>query len=361
MNLLQSLQQRGQSVWLDGFERGWITSGQLQHDVEEDGVRGVALNFQSLQAAIQGQEYDRDFSTLARQGSKLSARQYYDYVVMRDLQLAADLLKQTYTQTHGRDGYVQVDLPPYSLLQAETAIAAAQSLWRRVGWRNLMVSLPATPTMLPVITQLISDRINVNATFVLSQTTYEQVFNAYLQGLESFIQQKASVSDIVCFTSFPIGRLDAAIHPLLPNSLEMPSCGIVQANLLHQYYLNIYQSDRWKTLCKQVHPLRLVWNCTGMQLQDTWCSVQALAALETAVVLAPSVLETYSEVSLLPAKLVNNVEEAEQMMASFLEKDIALDQITDQLVSEEIARSMKDFDQLLNTIEQKRSNLNTQP
>jgi transaldolase len=69
--------------------------------------------------------------------------------------------------------------------------------------------------MLPVIEQLICDRINVNATFVFSQTTYEQVGDAYLRGLESLIQQGESVSEIACFTSFSIGRLDAVIHPLL--------------------------------------------------------------------------------------------------------------------------------------------------
>ncbi|MEH2241620.1 hypothetical protein [Nostoc sp.] len=56
------------------------------------------------------------------------------------MQLAADLLKQTHSQTYGRDAYVQVDLPADALLQPETAIAEAQKIWRRVGWRNLMHS-----------------------------------------------------------------------------------------------------------------------------------------------------------------------------------------------------------------------------
>ena len=78
-----------------------------------------------------------------------------------------------------------------------------------------MLRIPAAQIMLPVIAQLICDRINVNATFVFSQTTYEQVGDAYLRGLESLIQQEESVSEIACFTSFSIGRLDAVIHPLL--------------------------------------------------------------------------------------------------------------------------------------------------
>jgi len=356
MNLLQSLQQRRQSVWLDGFERGWITSGQLQHSIDDDGLRGVLSNFQNLQAAIKGQEYDRDFSTLARQGSKLSARQYYDYVIMRDLQLAADLLKQTYTQTHGRGGYVQVDLPPHSLLQAETAITEARKIWQSVGWCNLMLRIPATQIMLPVIEQLISDRMNVNATFVFSQTMYEKVLNAYFLGLESLIQQGESVSDVACFASFSMGRFDAAIHPLTPSPLETTSFGVVQANLLYQHYRNVYQSDRWTTLCKQANPLRLVWDCTGLHPQDAWRYIQALAVPETAIVLSSPTLEAYSGVSLLPTSLLDNFEEAEQILASLLPTETSLDEIINRLINEEVARLMQDFDQLLNTIERKRSN-----
>ncbi|KAM3106790.1 transaldolase family protein [Phormidesmis sp. 146-33] len=353
MNLLQSLQQRGQSVWLDEFERGWITSGQLQHYIDDDGLRGVLSNFQSLQSAIQSQEYDRDLSTLARQGNKLSARQYYDYLVKRDLQLAADLLKQTYTQTHGRDGYVQVDLPPHSLLQAETAIAEAQKIWQSVGWCNLMLRIPATQIMLPVIEQLISDRINVNATFVFSQTTYEQVFDAYLRGLETLIQQGESVSDIACFTSFSMGHFNAAHSPTL--SLPEPtSFGVVQANLLYQHYQDVYQSDRWKTLCRQANPLRLTWDCTDLHPQDAWRYVQALAFPETGIVLSRSTLEAYSEVSLLPTALIDNHKEVEQIIATLTQTEISLSKIANRLIDKEVARSMRDFKQLLNTIKRER-------
>src|SRR4028119_618244 len=78
-----------------------------------------------------------------------------------------------------------------------------------------MLRIPASQIMLPVIAELIRDRINVNATFVFSETTYQQVGDAYLRGLESLIQQGESVSEIACFTSFSIARLDALIHPLL--------------------------------------------------------------------------------------------------------------------------------------------------
>ncbi len=171
--------------------------------------------FQSLQAAIEDKEYAIDFSTLAHQKIERSAGHKYDYLIRRGLQLVADLLKQTHSQTRGRDGYVQIDLPPHSLLHGQSGIAEAQILWSSVGWCNLMLRIPATQILLPMIAQLICDRLNVNATFVFSQTTYEQVGDAYLRGLESLTQQGESVSEIACFTSFSIARLDAVIHSLL--------------------------------------------------------------------------------------------------------------------------------------------------
>jgi transaldolase len=272
------------------------------------------------------------------------------------MQLAADLLKQTHSQTHGREGYVQVDLPPHSLLQSETAIIEAQKIWQSVGWCNLMLRIPATQIMLPVIEQLISDHINVNATFVFSQTMYKKVLNAYFLGLESLIQQGESVSDVACFASFSISRFDIAMHLLIPSSLEITSFGVVQANLLYQHYRDIYQSDRWKNLCKEANPLRLTWDCTDINPQDAWRYIQALAVPETAIVLSRSTLEAYGEVSLLSTDLVNNYKEVEQILATLPQTEISLNEIANRLVNEEVARSMKDFEQLLNTIERKRIN-----
>jgi transaldolase len=202
----------------------------LQQFIEVGGLRVVRSNFQSLQVAIEGQEYDRDFTTLAQQETSQTAQSDYDYLIVRDLQLAADLLKQVHSQTQGRDGYVQVDLPPDALFEAATAVAAAQKIWRAVGWSNLLLRIPATRLMLPVITQLIGDRINVNATLVFSSNMYEQIFNHYLMGLERLIQRGELVSDVVCFASVSVGYLNALINPLIANSETVFSA--VQAKLL---------------------------------------------------------------------------------------------------------------------------------
>lgn len=346
MNLLQSLRRSEQSLWLDGFERSWVCSGQLQQAIEAGGVRGVRTNFDALNLAIQGQAYDRDFRTLAQRGSSRGAQTDYEYLLVRDLQLAADRLKQVHVHTQGQDGYVQVDLPPDTLFNVETAIAAAQRIWRAVGWSNLLLRIPATRLMLPVIEQLLREGMNVNATLVFSPSVYNQVFERYRRGLESQSQPGELVSHAVCFVSFAIGQLDAAINPL--NAHSKTSFGMMQAKLLFEHY----QRDHWRSLSGGIQPLRLVWDCTDIPAEFMWRYIQTLETPETVLMLKPSTLERYRQVSLLPVSLKEDEQAEKQVTSEWLE--ISLDEQANQLMNQEMTRSLNAFQQLLDTIEHKR-------
>ena len=223
---------------------------------------------------------------------------------------------------------------------------------------NLLLTIPATPLLLPVIEHLIGNRINVNATLVFSPSMYEQVFDSYLRGLESLIQQGKLVSDVICFTSVPIGRLDRAIDPLITDTET--SFSVMQAKLLYQHYRNLCQSVgevfpleiRWRSLPLGAKPLRLVWDCTDIPPEFAWQYFQTLATPETVMMLEPPTLLRYRKVSLLSVRLTED-EQAEQHVTNGL-SEISLDERVDQLVNEEMARSLDVFQQLLDTIEHKR-------
>jgi hypothetical protein len=51
-NPLQSLQDHGQSTWLDYIRRGLIASGGLWRLIEEDGLRGIPSNSVLFEKAI---------------------------------------------------------------------------------------------------------------------------------------------------------------------------------------------------------------------------------------------------------------------------------------------------------------------
>ena len=59
-NPLQSLQDLGQSVWLDYLRRSLISSGELKRLIEEDGLRGLTSNPSIFEKAIAGSSDYRD-------------------------------------------------------------------------------------------------------------------------------------------------------------------------------------------------------------------------------------------------------------------------------------------------------------
>ncbi len=158
MNLLQMLRLHRQSVWLNCFDRELVTSGQLQRYLDNE-VRGVISNFTSIARSLHTSQYDRDFHAIAHQADVLSL---YNFIRVREMQLAAEYLKEVHQQTDGKDGYVNLDLPPHVVSSAELTLSKARRLWRQIGWSNFMLNIPVAPETLLVIQQLIGEGINVN-------------------------------------------------------------------------------------------------------------------------------------------------------------------------------------------------------
>ena len=97
---LAALTSAGTSVWLDQIRRGMIESGELARMVEEDSLRGVTSNPAIFEKAILGSaDYDADMASGASEG--LSAREVYRRLAVRDVQLAADVLRPVYDSTGG--------------------------------------------------------------------------------------------------------------------------------------------------------------------------------------------------------------------------------------------------------------------
>lgn len=370
MNLPQTLWRRGQSVWLDNFDHSFIVSGQLQQYITEDGLRGVLSNFISLEQAIGGKDYHQDLRAIAHPYS-VDARSLYESIIVRDMQLAADLLKVVHDQTQGYDGFVNLDLSPQVVFDAQATLTEAQRLWRLVGWSNLMLKVPATPATLSLIEQLICEGININVTLLFSQAVYEQVAQAYLTGLEALAVQGGDLSKVASVASFSVCRLDKFINALVTARLDTTSneheraileslqgrVAIAQAKLIYQRYRVLYQSDRWQTLAAQgAHPQRLLWDSGGIgnSPSDEWLFLESLIGKGTVIALSSTTLEEYRKYSPLRASLTENLEAAHRILESLPQLGISLEAIAERLLTEEVQQSIELFEQLLRTITQKR-------
>ena len=91
-NALQSLQDYGQSVWLDYLRRSLITSGELKRLIKEDGLRGLTSNPSIFEKAIAESSEYRDVLE-APESQGLDAKTLYESLAVRDIQDAADIFR----------------------------------------------------------------------------------------------------------------------------------------------------------------------------------------------------------------------------------------------------------------------------
>lgn len=111
-NPLEKLGTLGQSLWLDYIRRDLMGSGDLQHLIDKDGLRGMTSNPSIFEEAIAGShDYDKDIRSMALAGKDVPA--IYAALSQQDVQSAADEFRSVYDETEGRDGYVSLEVNPH--------------------------------------------------------------------------------------------------------------------------------------------------------------------------------------------------------------------------------------------------------
>src|SRR5690242_18789110 len=194
-NPLLQLKQLGQSVWLDYIRRNLITSGELKRLIENDGLCGITSNPSIFEKAIAGSTDYADILEKLR-AQNLSAGEIFERIAIRDIQDAADMLRPVYEASNRRDGYVSLEVSPTLARNTQGTIEEARRLWKSVGRDNIMIKVPGTAAGIPAFRQLISEGINVNVTLLFAQEVYEQVADAYIDGVEKLAADGGDVSKI---------------------------------------------------------------------------------------------------------------------------------------------------------------------
>src|ERR1700682_1731805 len=218
-NPLKQLQQFGQSVWLDYIRRDLFGTGELQRLIDQDGLRGMTSNPSIFEKAFTGSvDYADMLGQL--QSQNLNAVEIYERMAIRDIQDAADLLRQVYASTNKRDGYVSLEVSPKLARDAQGSIEEARRLWKTVGRPNIMIKIPGTPEGVPAVRQLISEGININITLLFSQDAYVIVAEAYIDGLEALQKAGQDLSGIASVASFFVSRIDTLVDSMIADRLK---------------------------------------------------------------------------------------------------------------------------------------------
>ncbi|MFL9826511.1 bifunctional transaldolase/phosoglucose isomerase [Rhodoplanes sp. SY1] len=372
MSLLKALHAQGQAVWLDFVARGFVEKGDLARLVADDGVRGVTSNPAIFEKAIGGSsEYDDAIRAALADGDR-SVVDLYEQLAIADIQKAADVLRPVYDATGGADGYVSLEVSPYLALDTEATVAEARRLWADVGRPNLMVKVPGTAPGVPAVRTLIGEGINVNVTLLFARQVYEEVAEAYMAGLEDLAAKGGDVSKAASVASFFVSRIDSAVDAQLEAKAAaatdpaekarieelLGEIAIANAKLAYRSYEQMIAGARWKSLAaKGARPQRLLWASTGTKNKaySDVLYVDELIGPDTVNTVPPATLDAFRDHGTPAATLQRGVDEAEQALAALDRLGIALDAITDQLVTEGVQLFADAADKLLGAVAQKRA------
>ena len=363
-NPLKTLQEYGQSVWLDYIRRSLIASGELQKLLEEDGLRGVTSNPAIFEKAIAGStDYETKLKELG-QRKDLDAKGIYETLAIRDIRDAADVFKPLYAATNTRDGYVSLEVSPDLAHNTQGTIEEARRLWKAVGRANTMIKVPATPAGIPAIRQLISEGINVNVTLLFALETYERVAEAYCSGLEAFAASGGDVSRVASVASFFISRIDTLVDGIIADRLKRSrdpaeqtllkglagKVAIANAKLTYQRYQERTGGSRWQALAaKGAQTQRLLWASTSTKnpaYRDV-LYVEELIGPDTVNTIPPATFDAFRDHGRPRASLGEQLEEAHDTMQKLEQAGISMKQVTDRLLDEGVTLFSGAFDKLL--------------
>ncbi len=360
-NPLKQLEGCGQSPWLDYLIHSLIESGDLKTMIDRDGLKGVTSNPSIFQKAIgESDEYASAMKTFLAKGGH-SVVQIYEHLAIADIQAAADVLREVYDATGGRDGYVSLECSPYMANDTEATVVEARHLWAAVDRPNLMVKVPATPEGIPAIRRIIAHGINVNITLLFSVQAYEQVVEAYLAGLEDLKAAGGDVSKIASVASVFVSRIDAAVDKAL-DTVGDRSAGealsgkvaIANAKVAYARYKTLFSGPRWQALADAgAKTQRLLWASTSVKdkvYKDT-LYVEALIGQDTVDTIPPATMDAFRDHGVVQKDIIeHDLNGARAVLAKLSDLGVSLDKITAELVVDGVEQFADAFDKLFGSI-----------
>jgi transaldolase len=372
MNRIRQITALGQAIWLDNISRELLRSGGLQSLVDE-GVSGVTSNPSIFHKSISGsRDYDDAIRKLAVAGR--SATEIYEALVQKDIRDAADILRPVYNETHGRDGFVSLEVSPQLANDTEGTIAEGRRLFEAVDRPNLMIKVPATEAGLPAITTLIGLGINVNVTLIFAISMYERVMQAYLDGLRQFVKTPTAKTGkplglVSSVASFFVSRVDTLTDQVLQHRMEhgeehlQPLLGlaaVANAKLAYARFKAIFNGPAFEEFrSRGARPQRPLWASTSTKNKsypDTKY-VDPLIGMNTVNTLPPQTLEALRDHGVAAQTIDSGVANAQAVMDELAGIKVDMNWVTDALQEEGVRLFAEAFEKLLADLETKRAAL----
>lgn len=357
MTIVHDLQDYGQSMWLDYIHRSAIEDRTIASHIEK-GIRGLTSNPSIFQKAIANSDhYDADIAELSRKG--LGVNDIYENLAVADLQRAADLLRPVYDQTGGTDGYVSLEVNPELAYKTDETIDEVSRLFEHMQRPNTLIKIPATEQGIPAITRSIAEGVNVNVTLMFSLQQYDQVWDAYVTGLEQRRDAGKPIEGIFSVASFFVSRVDTAVDKQLQDTDRthlMGHAAIDNARLAYALFQDKLSQTRWELLKQAGASVqKVLWGSTGTKNPDysDTLYVDNLIGPDTINTVPPDTLDAFLDHGRVARTVDSDLDGAHRRREELAEAGVDLGQVTDQLLEDGVKKFADSFEGLLTSIREK--------
>lgn len=367
---IDELARFGQSIWLDNINRGMLENGALKQMIAL-GLKGMTSNPSIFEKAVSlSSDYDKRILELSE--SQKTAFEIYDELTVRDIQDAADMFLDVYSQTNGLDGYVSLEVNPGLAHNAKETVKEARRLHKKVNRPNLMCKVPATKEGCLAIEALTALGININATLIFSLEQYTDAAYAYLNGLKSLLKQKVSLNTVRSVASVFVSRTDTAVDGLLDKLIAAHperkdyffslkgKAAAANCALIYAKYCDIIQSAEFKELEeKGAYAQRVLWASTSTKnpAYSDIKYVSELIAKNTVNTLPDATFKAFLDHGLVRDALAGNCLYCQDTFLKLGDIGIDIDKVLVQLLNDGLSVFDKAFDSLLLTVTKKSKEL----
>ena len=290
-------------VWSDQISRHMLDSGELASRVEQDAVTGVTSNPTIFAKAIsESSDYDAQLQDLKSGG--LSSEEVAKSLMAADIARACDTLATVFTATGGRDGFVSVEVSPTLAADTAATIDEARDWVKQIDRENLFVKVPATPEGVPAIRALIGEGISVNVTLIFSLQRYQEVIQAYIDGLSDYHSVGGDLSSVASVASFFVSRFDSEVDPRLEEIGSNDAhdlkghLAVANARAAYGLFLESFSNSDFEDLADHgARPQKPLWASTSTKnpAYSDLLYVESLVARDTVNTMPLDTIDAYQD------------------------------------------------------------------
>ena len=339
---LDKLSARGQSVWIDYLSRDLVQSGELKRLMDEDA-------------------YDEQVRLLLER--EQDPKEIFLHLAVRDVESALDLLAPVH-ERNPEDGYVSIEVDPNFAYDTKATCEEAERLHEWIRRPNLYVKIPGTKPGLQAIEDCIAAGRSINVTLLFSLEMHSASMEAYLRGLERFVDGGGDPAKVRSVASFFVSRVDTETDKRLEaigseEALALRGkLAIANARIAYQNYEKAFSGARWEALeAKGALSQRCLWASTSTKnaaYRDV-LYVEELIGPHTVNTMPEETIKAFQDHGEVRGDTVlEGVDEAQRLFEQLAAVGIDYDDVVATLEKEGVEKFSASFAELLDGVKAKR-------